>query len=307
MSGPIDPRDAGLTDEPCLSIETRQGRAAAVGGLDIIRVLPTKGRRTVGPWCFVDLMRPPDVEDPDPMEVGPHPHVGLATVTWLFSGEAEHSDSLGTTQLIRPGELNLMSAGQGIAHAEEGLGPRLMGAQMWLAQPDRTRHGESGFEHHDDLPRLDLGTGDATVLLGTLGGVASPARQDWATVGADLRLRRGRVDVGVDASHEHAVIPIDAPVRVGDAIVEPGWLALVPAGLESFPIDVRGDSAIALLIGGAPLGEQIFMWWNFVARTKEEVTEAWQAWDAGDTDRFGPVPSGLAPMRAPRPPWLPPE
>ena len=121
MSGPLRERESGFEDRGIDLIEVKEGRSAEVGGLAITRVLPTKGRRTVGPWCFVDLMNPQDALSPDPMEVGPHPHIGLATVTWLFSGEALHGDSLGTEQLIRPGELNLMTSGHGIAHAELGM------------------------------------------------------------------------------------------------------------------------------------------------------------------------------------------
>ncbi len=307
MSGPIQPKEAGYENDPCRSIEVRKGRSTEVGGMDIVRVLPTKGRRTVGPWCFVDLIRPPDAEHPDPMEIGPHPHIGLATVTWLFSGEAEHSDSLGTTQLIRPGELNLMSAGHGIAHAEQGLGPTLHGAQMWLAQPEGTRHGISAFEHHADLPQLDLATGKATVILGRFDGIASPARTDTESVGIDLRLRRGRAELPIVAGYEHAVVPIDQPVLVGETIVEPGWLGLIPTGLESIHLELRADRARVLVVGGEPLGERIQMWWNFVARTRDEITEAWRAWNTGDTDRFGPVPTGLARIDAPVPPWVHPS
>ena len=122
MSGPIHDRsDTDGADSR--GIVVRPGRQTRLGGMDIDRVLPTKGRRTVGPWCFVDLMSPGDIDNPDPMEVGPHPHIGLSTVTWLFAGEALHGDSLGTEQIIKPGELNLMTAGAGIAHAELGLGP----------------------------------------------------------------------------------------------------------------------------------------------------------------------------------------
>ena len=307
MSGPIQPKEAGYENDPCQKIEVRQGRSAEVGGMDIIRVLPTKGRRTVGPWCFVDLIRPPDAEHPDPMEIGPHPHIGLATVTWLFSGEAEHSDSLGTTQLIRPGELNLMSAGRGIAHAEQGLGSKLRGAQMWLAQPEGTRHGASAFEHHADLPRLELDIGEATVMLGSFGGIQSPARMDTELIGIDLQLRRGRAEFSILAGHEHAVVPIDQPVLVGGTIVEPGWLGLIPTGLEAFHLEVRADRARVLVLGGEPMGERIQMWWNFVARTRDEITEAWRAWEVGDTDRFGPVPTGLARIDAPVPPWVHPS
>jgi len=303
MSGPIEGYESSA-GERVLDVEVRQGRDAEVGGLDIIRVLPTKGRRTVGPWCFVDLMLPADALDPDPMEIGPHPHIGLATVTWLFRGAAEHSDSLGTKQLIRPGELNLMSSGHGIAHAEQGLSNDLMGAQMWVAQPDETRHGGSAFEHHDDLPRLEIGTANATVILGSLSGVVSPARTDSGTLGADLALGRGTVELPVAVEHEHVVVPIDRSLLVGDVVIEPGWIGLIPAGRESVRIDVQAASARALLLGGEPLGERIQMWWNFVARTRDEITAAWQDWQQGDTDRFGPVPTSLERLDAPAPPWI---
>ena len=303
MSGPVRPKEAGYENDACLEIETREGRSARVGGLDIVRVLPTKGRRTVGPWCFVDLILPSDAEHPDPMEVGPHPHIGLSTVTWLFDGEAEHSDSLGTNQLIRPGELNLMSAGGGIAHAELGMGRSLRGAQMWLAQPEATRHGPPAFQHYPELPRMEVGSAELSVVMGTVGDVTSPVATDWETVGAEVRLRQGVTEIPVDMLHEHTVVPIDQPVLAGETVVEPGWLGLVPAGPESIRLSARGDARL-MLLGGRPLGERVQMWWNFVARTRDEITEAWRAWQAHDTDRFGPVPSPLARIDAPRPPWV---
>lgn len=304
MSGPIPERDSAFTNDPVDRVEVREGRSTNVGGMDITRVLPTKGRRTIGAWCFVDLMTPPDAADPDPMEVGPHPHIGLATVTWLFAGEAEHSDSLGTKQLIRPGELNLMTSGQGIAHAELGLGARLLGAQMWVALPEATRHSAPAFEHHGELPGLELPNGEARVILGSLGEVTSPARTDTALVGAEIRIGNGSTPIQVDPVHEHGIVPIDGTVLVGDAIVEPGWLGLIPAGATELRIAARSEARF-LLLGGEPLGEPIQMWWNFVARTKDEITTAWRAWQDRNTGRFGPVPSQLAPIDAPPPPWIP--
>ena len=286
------------------TIEVREGRSTDVGGLDVVRVLPTKGRRTVGAWCFVDLLSPRDAEQPDPMEVGPHPHIGLATVTWLFSGEALHGDSLGTEQLIRPGEMNWMTAGHGIAHAELGMGRSLRGVQMWVAQPEATRHGGSAFEHHAGLPRVDLGIGEATVLAGTLAGITSPARTDTDLIGVELAVHRGTVELPVTAHHEHGVVPVDHPVLVGGEVVEPGWIGLVPAGRESLRIEARDAGARMMLLGGEPLGERLQMWWNFVARTRGEITDAWRAWEEHDTDRFGPVPSTLERIAAPRPPWV---
>lgn len=309
MSGPIDEftssGDLGMT-----SIEVREGRTTYIGRLGIVRVLPTKRRRTVGPWCFVDLMSPDDVESPPPLEIGPHPHIGLATVTWLFAGSALHSDSLGTEQLIRPGQLNLMTAGHGIAHAEQGVDTAdvaidsgTMGVQMWLAQTEVTRHGSSAFQHLGELPVADLISGEARVLIGRLGQAVSPADVDHPTIGLDLVVAP-RASIPTSSSFEHAVIPIDHPVKVEDTIVDPGSLAMVPPGFDELKIETRAGSARLMLLGGEPLGTRVKMWWNFVARTTEEITEAWHDWQVGNEDRFGPVPSTLERIEAPKPPWL---
>jgi len=304
MSGPVQPVDAAVEQGPLARIDVREGRATTVGGVPISRVLPTKGRRTVGPWCFVDLILPPDFEDPHPLEVGPHPHTGLATVTWLLEGEALHTDSLGSEQPIRPGQLNLMSAGNGIAHAELGTTQGIHGVQMWLAQPEETRHGESSFEHIPELPVASFATGEAKVMIGELDGQRSPARVDWGAVGLDVDLRGRGIEIPADPGYEHAVIPIDRRLKVDEAIVEPGWLALIPAGVEVIPVEAHTSNARFLVLGGEPLGEPIEMWWNFVARSKDEITEAWRSWQAHDLDRFGPVASKLARIDAPAPPWL---
>jgi redox-sensitive bicupin YhaK (pirin superfamily) len=310
MSGPLEEVNEVTPGLGISAIEVREGRSTTVGRIGVLRVLPTKGRRTVGPWCFVDLMHPGDVAEPPPIEIGPHPHIGLATATWLFRGSVVHSDSLGTEQLIRPGELNLMTAGQGIAHAELGAETPggvgvdgIMGAQMWLALPEATRTGRSSFEHHPELPAVDLGSGRATVIAGELGGVRSPARIDHPTIGLDVWFR-GRMEIPLASGFEHGVVPIDRPVKVEDAIVEPGSLALVPAGYDRLAIEERAGGARLLLLGGEPFGVEIKMWWNFVARTFEEITEAWRAWRDHDDDRFGPVSSRLARVEAPTPPWL---
>jgi redox-sensitive bicupin YhaK (pirin superfamily) len=304
MSGPVQPADSAIQQGPLARIDVREGRSTTVGGVPISRVLPTKGRRTVGPWCFVDLIQPPDFDDPHPLEVGPHPHIGLSTVTWLLEGEALHTDSLGSEQPIRPGQLNLMSAGEGIAHAELGTTDGIHGVQMWLAQPEETRHGESRFEHIPDLPVADLTGAEAKVMIGSVGSARSPAVVDWPTVGLDVEMKVRSAQIPADPGFEYAVIPIDQKVKVEDAIVEPGWLALVPAGTETLPIEANADRARFLVLGGRPLGEPIEMWWNFVARSKEEITRAWRAWQTHDLDRFGTVSSKLARIDAPPPPWL---
>jgi redox-sensitive bicupin YhaK (pirin superfamily) len=285
-------------------IEVRQGRSAIVGATTVTRILPTKGRRIVGPWCFVDLILPPDFEDPHPLEIGPHPHTNLATVTWLLEGSALHTDSLGTEQLIHPGQLNLMTAGHGIAHAELGTTTGIHGIQMWLAQPEETRHGPSRFQHIAELPVVDFATAEATVMVGMLGAAESPAQVDSSMVGADVRARHGMLEVPLQPGFEHAVVPIDRSLKVGEDIVEPGWLAMVPPGGDQIPIDIGSNGGRFLLLGGEPLGEPIEMWWNFVARSKDEITAAWRAWQAHDEDWFGPVPSKLGRIDAPVPPWL---
>ena len=286
------------------TVEVRQGRVAKVGNLSVMRVLPTKGRRTVGAWCFVDMMLPGDEIEPDPMEIGPHPHIGLQTVTWLLRGEALHSDSLGTEQLIRAGQLNLMTSGHGIAHAELGSQSGALGLQMWIALPEDTRHGASAFEHHAHLPIHDVGTGEAKVIVGSLDGTASPARTDTPLVGAELSLGKGVAEIPANTGFEYGLVPVEGEVNINGAIVEPGYLGLIPAGGQTLRIEANQDGTRAMLIGGEPLGERIQMWWNFVARSREELTEAWRDWDTGDTDRFAEVSSTLDRIEAPRPMWV---
>ena len=310
MSGPVEETSLASSGLGVSAIDVTEGRQATIGRLGVVRVLPGKARRAIGPWCFVDLMSPGDVSDPPPIEIGPHPHIGLATATWLFEGSALHSDSLGTEQLIRPGQLNLMTAGHGIAHAELGVDTvsavetnGVMGAQMWLAQPEETRHGGSRFQHLSELPRAELSGGAAQVLVGSIAGSSSSAAVDHPTVGIDVVVETA-LELPVDTRFEHAVVPIDRTVKVDDAIVEPGSLAYVPPGDDLLRLRTRGGSARLLVLGGEPLGVRLKMWWNFVARTEDEITAAWRDWRDGNDDRFGPVPSTLARIEAPRPPWL---
>ena len=307
MSGPLEELNEGPQSGPG-EIEIKQGRVADVGGLGVLRVLPTKKRRTVGPWCFVDLMHPGDIAEPPPIEIGPHPHTGLATATWLFGGSVVHSDSLGTEQLIRPGELNLMTAGRGIAHAEQGIQAPdvtsgVVGAQMWVAQPDATRNGANHFEHHADLPLIDLRSGHARIIVGSFEGVASRAGVDHPAIGLDVTFEGG-IEIPLHPTFEHAVVPVDRTLKVQAALVELGSLALVPVGYQTLRVEERSGSARMLVLGGEPFGAEVKMWWNFVARTLDEITEAWRAWQNHDDDRFGPVTSKLGRIEAPTPPWI---
>jgi redox-sensitive bicupin YhaK (pirin superfamily) len=306
MSGPVSPADAPATGDHGTPgpapVEILTSRTSRVGHLDVRRALPRRGHRTVGAWCFADHLGPATAAAGD-AGIGPHPHVGLQTVTWLLAGRFLHRDSLGSEQLIRPGQLNLMTAGAGVVHAEEDAraqGGELHGVQLWVAQPQATRHGRAAFEHHAELPRVDLdGGATATVLVGDLAGATSPARRDTDHVGADLDLHPGATTVPLRRDHEHALVVLTGAVTVaGDGtVVGPGHLAYLAPGRDELALAARHRTR-ALLLGGVPFGEDIVMWWNFVARTPDEIDAAATAWRTGD-GRFGPTGSALPRIPAP--------
>ena len=281
------------------------GRTARVSTVSVRRVLPTRGRRTIGAWCFVDHMGPATFGPGDGMAVPPHPHTGLQTVTWLFEGSALHRDSLGSEQLIRPGQLNLMTAGAGIAHVEEdpdGSGGELHGVQLWIAQPSATRSGPSSFEHLTDLPRVHLDHGAATVLVGPFGGAVSPARRDTDHAGVDLDLRRGTTVLPLDPAYEHGLVVASGALAVGDAVLTPGAVGYLPPGSDELAVTADGPVR-ALLVGGVPFAEEVAMWWNFVARTRDELVAAYRDWVSA-SGRFGPVSSPLDRAEVGPPPWM---
>jgi redox-sensitive bicupin YhaK (pirin superfamily) len=300
-------------------IEISPDRLTSIGELPIRRALPRVGQRTIGAWCFIDHMGPFTVSDTASVDIGPHPHIGLQTVTWLLAGELVHTDSLGSEVTIRPGQLNLMTAGAGVVHAEEARGYHgpVHGAQLWVALPEDTRHGPAAFEQQRHLPEVELGAAVATVLTGHYAGATAATRADTPLVGVDLSLRTdgggtGKADLPLDPSFEHAVVVLDGALALRSRstgssdgqelqVVEPGSLAYLPAGLDVLGVESRQPTR-ALLLGGQPFGERVSMWWNFVARTHDEIDEAARAWSEG-RDRFGPVASPLARIPAPPRPW----
>jgi len=311
MSGPVTTTDAppvadnGHVGPSC--VEVTDSHEAVVGRFTVRRALPRRGRRTVGAWCFADHMGPANVTENAGLDVGPHPHMGLQTVTWLLDGEALHHDSLGSEQLIAPGQLNLMTAGGGVAHAEEATGSysgRLHGIQLWLAQPEETRHGEAAFEHHAELPQVDFDGATATVLVGGLDGVASPARRDTELVGVDIAAGAG-ADITLPARRdfEHAVVVLDGALTIGATTLTPGHLGYLGGDRDEIPLRAEERSR-ALLLGGVPFPEPILMFWNFVARDRAEMEAAWRDWN-DDTGRFGRVASRLPRIPSPSPYWLP--
>ncbi|HWC43163.1 MAG TPA: pirin family protein, partial [Actinomycetota bacterium] len=269
MSGPVGTVDAppaqaeaSAVEPACL--EVTAARVATVGRMPVRRALPRRERRTVGAWCFADHMGPAPVTETSGLDIGPHPHTGLQTVTWLLAGEVLHRDSLGTEQLIRAGQLNLMTAGHGVAHSEEATGAyrgQLHGVQLWIAQPERTRHGAAAFEHHPELPVAELDNAAATVLVGGFAGATSPARHDTPLVGVEGTLRPGRSAWPLEPEFEYALVVLDGQARVTDTPVRPGQLAYLGRGRDRLELAAE-DPARVLLLGGEPFDEPILMWWN---------------------------------------------
>ncbi|CAN3700799.1 hypothetical protein MMX123_00788 [Microbacterium sp. MM2322] len=305
-----------------LVIEAREVPLGGVRGMEVHRTLPHRALPMVGAWCFLDRFGPQETL----MRVEPHPHIGLQTVTWPIVGEVRHRDAVGSDVVVRPGALNLMTSGAGIAHSEYsvGEGPIPLDAlQLWVALPDARRHGAPAFERHEHLPTIDLGDGaDAVVVMGELGDVASPATVHTPIVGAEVRLPAGvtvRVPLHPEweyalygmTGHADAVTGMDAvdadAARRPAPGLEPGSTAaiddsrLVYVGKGRDHLELRSDGgARVFLLGGEPFEADIVMWWNFVGRSHDEIVEARDAWEAR-ADRFGTV-IDHGPERIPAPP-----
>ena len=274
--------------------ELLDGRPVALGGpraMSVTRTLPNRGRRMVGAWCFVDYYGPDDISRSPGMQVAPHPHTGLQTVSWLVAGEVLHRDSLGSLQLVRPGQLNLMTAGHGISHSEQSPpdhSPILHGVQLWTALPGRDRHVGPHFEHHSSLPELtDTGV-TVKVIMGELSGAASPAVVHSPLVGAEATLEPGAdTRLPLQPAWEYAALTLAGSVDVDGVPLAPGPLLYLGSGRSDLLL--RTDTtARLLLIGGEPFEEHIVMWWNFVGRDHDDIAAAREQWMRADT-RFGTV------------------
>jgi quercetin 2,3-dioxygenase len=258
------------------------------------RLLPNIHRRMVGAWCFVDQYGPDDISDGSGMQVAPHPHTGLQTLSWLHEGEVLHRDSVGSVVTIRPYELGLMTAGHGIAHSEQSPveRPRLLhGAQLWIALPDASRETAPGFEHHaaDELPVAGTAGGlRARLMLGRFDGSASPGTAYSPLVGLDVDLRPGAIGaLPLVRDFEYAALAMAGRVEVDGVPVEPGTMLYLGCGRRELAL--RSDEGGAVMIlGGEPFEEEIVMWWNFIGRTGGEVAGFREAWQAGER-RFGEV------------------
>ena len=283
-------------------------REVPLGGpraIKVRRTLPQRERSLIGAWCFADHYGPHDVRGSTGMDVPPHPHTGLQTVSWLFSGEVEHRDSAGVHAMVRPGELNLMTAGAGICHSEVSTSATtvLHGVQLWVALPDSDRGTGRDFAHYVPTPRAMAGA-TRRVFLGELEGDRSPVQTFTPLLGAQLDLDPGAdLTLEVDPAFEHGVLLDQGTVEVAGTTLDVADLAFHAAGSDGLPIVNRGDSpARVVLLGGPPFPEQLVMWWNFVGRSHEDIASYRQQWE-DHADRFGAV-SGYqgAVSRLPAPP-----
>jgi redox-sensitive bicupin YhaK (pirin superfamily) len=266
--------------------------------MNVLRTLPQRGLPTVGAWCFLDSFGPDRVA----MSVLPHPHTGLQTVTWPLAGNIRHRDSVGSDVIVRPGELNIMTAGHGVSHSEFAVLPRSnsaagdagisgqetsdagfelplqRGLQLWVALPDGERHRAPAFEQHRDLPEVAGDGFTATVMVGSFAGKASPATMYSPIVGADISCA-GPVRLPLNAEFEHAVLVLDGALTIDGQDVPPGPLGYLGTGRRVLELDAHPDTRF-ILLGGEPFQEELLMWWNFVGRTHDEVAQARQDWEA---------------------------
>ncbi|MCW2762045.1 MAG: pirin [Marmoricola sp.] len=259
--------------------------------MTVRRTLPQRQRSLIGAWCFLDHYGPNEVRGSDGMLVPPHPHTGLQTVSWLFTGEIEHRDSAGHHATVRPGELNLMTAGRGISHSEYSTPDTttLHGAQLWLALPDGDRQVDPTFEHFAPEPVTGEGW-EARVFIGSLLGSTSPVKTYTPLLGAELTLEAGTtIRVPVDPSYELGLLVDFGSVTVDGALLAGHELGFQTPGQDSVEL-TSGEATRLLLLGGPPFGEQIVMWWNYIGRDHDEIVAyraEWEALLAGEpNDRF---------------------
>jgi redox-sensitive bicupin YhaK (pirin superfamily) len=259
-------------------------RTASIGAFEVRRVLPYRERRMVGPFIFVDDFGPVEIVSDRSMDVLPHPHIGLATVTYLFNGRMTHRDSIGSVQVIEPGDINWMTAGRGIAHSERPSdagnrpGDELFGLQTWVALPEKDEECEPDFSHtgRDELPETQFEDAHIRLILGSGFGIASPVKTLGEPFYAECQLPAGgRLAIPADIE-ERSVYPIKGKLRIEDTELTPGTLAVFKSGSEA--LVTAGEETKFMIIGGTALSEKRHIWWNFVASRRELIEEAKRRW-----------------------------
>lgn len=311
------------SEEACVEEATAAGlelllpRDVPLGGpraMPVQRVLPNKHRHFVGAWCFADAFGPTSLGDGPGMDVPPHPHTGLQTWSWLVDGAMENRDSAGFAHTVRPGGLNIMTAGRGIAHSEYSTPDTdvLHGVQLWTVLPSGERGRDPWFDGLDAVPTVDLGDGVVgSVFVGEHAGASSTVGAYTPLLGVELRLRGGaEVQLALRDGFEHGVLALTDGVSVDDVAVPRGAMAYAAPGREALVVSAETD-AIAILLGGEPFEEEIVMFWNFIGTDHDEVAAAREQWmrerESGGDDRprFGTVvDDGATPLPSPRIPTV---
>jgi len=280
-------------------------RLADIGGISVSRLLPTRQRRMIGAWCFLDHAGPAEFAAGGGMRVGAHPHTCLQTFTWMIAGEVLHRDSLGNVQVIRPGQVNLMTAGRGVVHTEESPAGerRLRAAQLWIALPPALGDCEPAFEHYPDLPRWTQDGCTLTLLAGAHGGQRSPVRLHSPLLGLELHASASsRLVVPLQPGFEHGILVLDGEARIGGERFVREELADLGRGRDVVELELAPGSRL-LLLGGEPFAAEILMWWNFVGFSKDGIARAQRDWESG-SPRFGAVAGHDGPrLVAPPLPW----
>jgi len=263
-------------------------------------VLPSKGRTMVGPFIFVDEFGPAQLDAGSGMDVRPHPHINLATVTYLFEGAIHHRDSIGSSKVIEPGAVNLMTAGRGIVHserspqAERETGPRLYGMQTWLALPDGKEEIDPAFDHvpEDDLPTVDLGGGHARVLMGRLWGAEAATPCHSPTIYADIVLTGSKIEIEAEAD-ERAILATEGSLTLDGQALDLFTLYVLAPGNKP----MLSGTGRAMLLGGGDFATPRHVWWNFVSSSRDRINQAKGDWKEGrfplvpgDEEEFIPIP-----------------
>jgi redox-sensitive bicupin YhaK (pirin superfamily) len=265
-----------------------QGKVKDLGGFSVARVLPQIAARSVGPFVFYDVMGPADFSPGHGIDVRPHPHIGLATITYLFSGRILHADSLGVRQPIEPGAVNWMTAGRGITHSERthtddlANGQHLHGIQAWITLPDEAEDTEPAFEHFpvDVLPVLDAEGVTLRLIAGAGWGLASPVKTRSPLIYAHGELQAGASLMFEASQPERAVHVVSGSITANGAPVDPGAMLLLEEGAD-VQLVAGADGARLMLLGGASVGDR-FLDWNFVASSKERLEQAKADWRGED-------------------------
>lgn len=284
---PIEDLTEKVIDLP-LILEPRELKLTTRSGVTIKRTLPHRDLKKIGPWCFLDAYGP--TSEQGAMQVAAHPHTGLQTVTWLFSGRVVHHDSLGSSSTIQPGELNLMTAGRGIAHSEvssDGDAP-LQGIQLWVVLPDFARGRNPDFQHFQELPRFSQDGAEITLFMGEILGRHSRATTYSPLVGAEIKIRGFGSEIPLREDWEYGVLAVSDDVDVDGNIVAKDRLLYVPRGRKRLLIKGKTKACrptTVVLIGGEPFDEKFVMWWNFIGRSHDEIVEMRNQWQSCD-ERF---------------------